>query len=181
LERVFLQPVFFQPRENWSRRGISVQTPDAGLGTVNHASEFGAGFPRAVFKQALLRFFNGKPGGISIRFLRRFEPGHFAKVGSNGSVRFAMEVTGEGDFFDPAMDPSFFIGLKGSRLSVREARLSPAFGENPTSTASLDQQELDAAFTDPVTNGGDLLPCFRKPRRLQALCGQTTQTNSHGT
>jgi len=158
-----------------------VQAPDAGLGAVDHAGEFGAEFRRAVLEQALLRLLSGKPGGISIRFLRPLEPGHSAKVGGNGSVSFVQDETGEGDFFDPAMDPSFFKGLKGSRLSVREARLSPAFGENPTSTASLDQQELDAAFTDPVTNGGDLLPCFRKPRRLQALCGQTTQTNSHGT
>jgi hypothetical protein len=148
-----------------------MQAPDAGFGAVNHASELVAEFRRAVFKQALLRFFNGKPGGISIRFLRRFEPEHFAKVGSNGSVRFATEETREGDFFDPAMNAGLFKGLEGSRLSVREARLSPAFGENPTSAASLNQQELDAAFTDPVTNGGDLLPCFRKPRRLQALCG----------
>jgi|HubBroStandDraft_1064217.scaffolds.fasta_scaffold03325_10 hypothetical protein len=164
---------------------MSVQAPDAGCGAVNHASEFGAEFRRAVFEQALLRFFNGKPGGISIRFLWRFEPGHFAKVGGNGkvrpgrsgssracafrgssSLRFATEVTGEANFLHPAMNPSLFKGLKGSGLSVREARLSPAFGENPTSAASLNQQEFDATFTDPVTNGGDLLPSPRKPRRL---------------
>jgi hypothetical protein len=148
-----------------------VQAPDAGLGAVNHAGEFGAEFRRPVFEQALLRLFSGKPGGVSIRFLRPLEARHCAKVGSNGSVSFSTRVTGEWDFFDPAMNAGFFKGLKRSRLSVREARLSTAFGENPTSAASLNQQELDAAFTDPVTNGGDLLPCFRKPRRLQALCG----------
>jgi hypothetical protein len=35
-------------------------------GAVDHASEFSAEFGRAVFQQALLRFFSRKPGGISI-------------------------------------------------------------------------------------------------------------------
>jgi hypothetical protein len=78
-------------------------------------------------------------------------------------VNFAMEETGEGDFFHPAMNPSFFKGLEGSRLGVCEARFNPAFGENPSSASGLNQQEFDAAFSDAVTNGGDLLPLFRKP------------------
>src|SRR5208337_5535523 len=99
---------------NRSRAGTAVQSPNAGRGTVDDAREFGAKFRRAVFDQTLLRFFRGKPGGVSIRFLRRFEPSHFAKVGGHGkhwlgrsgrrprvffrtaSFTLATEVVGEG-------------------------------------------------------------------------------------
>ena len=159
-----------------------MQSPDACHGAIDDASQFGAKFLRAALKEALLRFFGGKPGGVSIRFLRRFQPRHFAKVGSDGklwrgesgssrslafcytcSVAFATEVTGKGDCFHPAMNASLFKSLEGSGLCVRKAGLNAAFGENPASTAGLHQQEFDAAFTDAVTNSGDLLPFFRKP------------------
>lgn len=180
LESNLLQRVF--PRLNrWGRR-TSVQAPDACRGTVDDQSEVGAEFRRAVFEQALLRFFSGEPGRVPIRFLRRFEPRHFAemsgdgkfrlgKSGSSGSralsrscsVGFATAVTSEGDFFHPAMNPSLFKSLEGSGLGVGEAGFNTAFGENPTTAAGLNQQEFDAAFTDPITNGGDLLPFLRKP------------------
>ena len=61
-----------------------MQSPDACRSPIEDAGEFGAEFRRAVFEQALFRSFCGKPGGVSIRFLRRFQPRHFAKVGSDG-------------------------------------------------------------------------------------------------
>jgi len=61
------------------------------------------------------------------------------------------------------MNASLFKSLEGSGLRVRKAGLNAAFGENPASAAGLHQQEFDAAFTDAVTNSGDLLPFFRKP------------------
>jgi hypothetical protein len=79
------------------------------------------------------------------------------------SVRFATEVTGEGDFFHPAMNPSLFKSLEGSRLGACEAGFNTTFGEDPTSAASLNQQEFDAASADAVTNRCDLLTSFRKP------------------
>jgi hypothetical protein len=112
-----------------------VQSSNADRGPVDDAREFCAKFPRAVFEETLLRFFRGKPGGVSIRFLRRFEPRHFAKVGGDGKrwqgrlgssrpcvpgrgCRFPAEVTGEGDFFHPAMNASLFKSLEGSGLGV---------------------------------------------------------------
>jgi len=61
------------------------------------------------------------------------------------------------------MNPSLFKSLEGGGLGVREAGLNPAFGENPTAAASLNQQEFEAAFTNAVTNRSNLLPSSRKP------------------
>jgi hypothetical protein len=164
-----------------SGAGAFVQSPNAGCGTVDNTSEFGAEFRCALFEQPLLRFFRGKPGGVAIRFLRRFEPGHFAKVGNDGklglgrldksrprvfskscSFRFPAEVAGEGDFFHPAMNASLFKSLEGSGLGVCVAGFNAAFGENPTPAATLNQQEFDAASVDAVAHGGHLLASFRK-------------------
>jgi hypothetical protein len=86
------------------------------------------------------------------------------------------EVTGEGDFFHPAMNAGLFKSLEGSGLGVREAGFDAAFGENPTSAASLNQQEFEAASANAITHGGDLLASFRKPGRSQELYGWI---NSH--
>jgi hypothetical protein len=64
----------------------AVESLDPRQSTVNDASQFAAKFRRAVIEQALLRFFSRKPGGVSIRFLWRFQPRYFAKVGSDPSV-----------------------------------------------------------------------------------------------
>ena len=61
------------------------------------------------------------------------------------------------------MNARLFKSLEGSRLGVREAAFNAALGENPTSAAGLHQQKLDAASTQAIANGGDLLPSFRKP------------------
>ena len=157
-----------------------MQSPNAGRGAVDDAREFGAKSRRAVFEQALLRFFSGKPGGVSVRFLRQFEPRHFAKVSSDRQLwlgrsgdrprvfssfatRFAAKVTGKGNLFHPAMNTSLFKSLQGSGLGVREAGFDAAFGEDPASAPGLNQQEFDAAPADAVTNGGDLLASFPKP------------------
>jgi hypothetical protein len=47
-----------------------MQSPDACHGAIDDASQFSAKIRRAALNEALLRFFGGKPGGISIRFLR---------------------------------------------------------------------------------------------------------------
>ena len=162
--------------------GSAVQSLDARRGAVDDASEFGAEFGLAVFEQALLRFFDGEPGGVSIRFLRRLEPRHFAEMCGDGKlglgearirgplvffrccrIRLAAEVAREGEFFHPAMNSRLFESLEGSGLGVGEAGLNAAFGENPASAASLHQEEFDAASADTVTNGGDLLASFGKP------------------
>jgi len=62
-----------------------MQSPDACHGAIDDASQFGAKFRRAALNEVLLRFFGGKPGGVSIRFLRRFQPRHFAKVAATAS------------------------------------------------------------------------------------------------
>jgi hypothetical protein len=162
--------------------GTAVQSLNPRHSAVDDASEFSAKFRRAGFEQTLFRFFGGKPGGVSIRFLRRFEAGHLAKVGSDGklrlsrwgsgraripgkscTVRVAAKVAGEGDFFHPAMNPSLFKSLEGSGLGVSEAGFDAAFGKNPTSTTGLHQQEFDATSADAVAHGGDLLASLRKP------------------
>ena len=84
-----------------------MQSADACCGSVDDASEFGAEFRRAVFQQALLRFFSGKPVGVSIRFLRRFEPRHFAKVGSDGTFWIGRAVS--------SRLLAFFVALSGLR------------------------------------------------------------------
>ena len=91
----------------------------------------------------------------------------------------AAEVADEGHFLHPAMNASLFNRLDGSGLGLRESRLDAAFGENPASTAGLNQQKFDTAFAHAITNGGDLLSFFRtffrnllrKPRQSQELYG----------
>src|ERR1035441_6093401 len=68
--------------------GAAAQSLNPRQSTVDHANEFSAECRRAVFAQTLRRFFSGKPGGVSIRFLRRFEPRHFAKVGGDAKLWF---------------------------------------------------------------------------------------------
>ncbi len=165
---------------NRSLAGAFVHSPDASRSPVDDAGKFAAEFRRTLLEQAYFRFFSGKPGGVSIRFLRRFEARHFAKVGSDGKfwldrsgtmprvlfrscVASATEVSGEGDCFYPAMNASLFKGLESGRLGVREFGFNPTFWENPTSAASLNQQEFDAAFANAITNGSDLLAALRKP------------------
>ena len=154
----------------------AVQTLNTRRSAVDDSRELSAEFRGAAFEQALLRLFSGEPSRVSIRFLRRLEPSHFAKVGSDGklwlggpggsrprafcrrcSFRFAPEITGEADFFHPAMNPSLFKCLERRGLSVGEAGFDAAFGENPTSAAGLNQQEFDAPSADAVTDGCDLL------------------------
>jgi hypothetical protein len=203
LEPNFLQPVFSGLNHRVIHLGVIqtsaevfVQPLDAGCCSVDDANQFSTEFRRAVFEQALFCFFSGKPGGVPIRFLRRFQARYFAKVGSDGKlwlggsgsstprvscrncgISFAPEVAREGYVFHPAMNASLFKSLEGSGLGVREARFSAAFGENPTSAAGLYQQEFNAASANAVTNSGDLLPSFRKPGRWQELGGWI---NTHG-
>ena len=158
-----------------------MQSPDACLCPVDDANKFGTEFRHTVFEQALLRSFNGKPGGVSLRLLRRFQARHFAKVGSDGKpglvrsassrpcvfwsscrVAFAPEVSGKGDCFHPPMNASLFKSLKRSRLGVSKAAFNAAFRKNPASTPSLHQQEFNASFAHAIANGGNLLPSFRK-------------------
>jgi hypothetical protein len=151
----------------------TLQALDPRRSTVDDANEFRSEIRLAVFEQALLGFLSRKPCGISIRFLRRFQPRHFTKVrcdrkgGLGGSrrscrVRLATKIVGKCDGFHPAMNARFFKRLKGCGLSAREARFDSAFGENPTPAASLNQQKLNAAFAEAVTNGGDLRAYFQK-------------------
>jgi len=163
--------------------GVSMQSPDACHGAIDDASQFAAKLRRAALNQALLRFFGGKPGGISIRLLRRFQAKHLAKVSSDGKlwllgsdgrsrrrgpllavcrrrVGFATEVTGEGSLFHPSVNASLLKSLEGSGLGTRKAGFHAAFGKNPTSAASLHQQEFDAASANAVANGGNQLATF---------------------
>ena len=172
LKADFLQSI---PRHAiWNVANSAVQSLDPQLSAFDNPSEFRAKFRWTVFAQALFSFFSGKPGGVSIRFLRRFEPGHFAKVGIDGElwlrrpggrcrVRLATEVSGEGNSLHAAVNTSLFKSLERGGLRMREAGFNAALGENPTPAAGLNQQELDAAFTHAVTNGGHLSASFRKP------------------
>jgi hypothetical protein len=158
-------------------RGARFESLNPRQSAVDHASEFGAEFGRTAFPQTLFRSVRGKPGGVSIRFLRRFESGDFAKMGSDGklwlgksggglgSVCLATEVTREGDFLHPAMNASLFESLESGGLGVGEAAFDPSLGENPASAAGLDQQEFNATSAHAVTDGGDLLAFFQKPLR----------------
>jgi hypothetical protein len=179
LKADFLQAIPAHAIGNYARARL--QPPNPRRSSVDDTSKFGAEFPRPVFFETLLCFFRREPGWVPIRFLRRFEPSHFAKVGSDpkfGLARSAgrpvgrsigrsesfapaAEITGEWEFLHPAMNAGFFYRLKGGGLGLREARLDAAFGENPTSAAGLNQQKFDAAFAHAITDGGDLLPFFR--------------------
>jgi hypothetical protein len=55
------------------------------------------------------------------------------------------------------MDSGFFEGLKCCCLGVRQARFRASLGEDPSSPASLHQQELDDSGANPITNGRHLL------------------------
>ena len=67
-------------------------------------------------------------------------------------------VVGKRRFFYPSMNSGFFKGLEGSRLSVRQTCLDPAFGESPASAPGLNQEEFDVASADAVANSSDLFP-----------------------
>jgi hypothetical protein len=61
------------------------------------------------------------------------------------------------------VDARLFKSLEGSGLRMRKAGFHAAFGKNPTSAASLHQQEFDAASANAVANGGNQLASFRQP------------------
>jgi hypothetical protein len=178
LKSDFVQTIFLQTIRRMT--GAALQTLNPRNGTRDNADEFGAKLWRAVFAQTLLRLFGGKPGWISLCFLRRFEPGNLAEVsndtgwfldpresllafGDAWRFMFASKVTGESDCLHAAMNASFFKRLQSRGLSARKAGLNAAFGENPTSAASLNQQKFDATFPDAIADRGDLLPSLRKP------------------
>lgn len=162
------------PHAIWKVSRSAVQPLNPQQSVADNPDKFSAKFRLTVFQQQLLGFFRGSPGGISIRFLRRFEARHFAKVGvdrqlwlrrrgSSCRVMLAAEVSGEWNFLHAAMHTSLFKSLERSRLCVRESAFNATLRENPTPAASLNQQEFDAAFAHAVTNGGHLLASFRKP------------------
>ncbi len=175
--------------------GGVVQAVDPRNSAVDHANEFFAEIWRAVFEQALLCFLGGKPRGLSIRFLRRFEARHFAKMDADGklglgrcragrcsgffrccsirssSVRSAPEIAGKWGRLHTAMNASLFKRFEGRGLGMREAGFGSAFGENPAPAAGLDEQEFQAAFADAVANGGDLLAFSSRLRPLRKLYG----------
>ena len=184
-----LKPYFPQALAVYAIRKVAsacVQPLDSRQSAVDDASKLGAEFRSAVFPQTLLRFFRGKPGGSAARFLRRFEPSHFAKVGSDTGTLMLAHVAGKGEFLHTPMNAGFFDRLNGGGLRLREARFDAAFRENPASATRLDQQKFHAALADAITNGGDLLPffrkslrklfraLFRKPRRSRELYGRIT-------
>jgi hypothetical protein len=61
------------------------------------------------------------------------------------------------------VDARLFKSLEGSGLGMRKAGFHAAFWKNPTSAASLHQQEFDAASANAVANGGNQLASFRQP------------------
>lgn len=181
LKSGFLQLVRTHAIRNMA--GRTVQSRDPRQSTVDNSNQFGAEFWRAVLQQALLGLFRRIPCGVAIRFLRRFEPGHFAKVGSDGEVGLgssssrrpcaffrsggvkpATEIAGEGECLHPAVNASLFKRLERGGLRGCKAGFHATFGENPTPAAGLNQQKFDAAFADAVTNRGDLSASSRKPR-----------------
>jgi hypothetical protein len=58
------------------------------------------------------------------------------------------------------VNASLLKSLEGSGLGTRKAGFHAAFGKNPTSAASLHQQEFDAASANAVANGGNQLATF---------------------
>jgi hypothetical protein len=178
LKSHFVQAIFLQTIGRVS--GAALQTLNPRNGPGDNADEFGAKLWSAVFAQTLLRLFGGKPGWISLRFLRRFEPGDLAQVGNDtgwfldpreslpafGDVcrfTFASKVTGESDCLHAAMNASFFKSLQGRGLGVSKTGFSTAFGKNPASAASLNQQKFNATLANAIADRGDLLPSLRKP------------------
>jgi hypothetical protein len=72
-------------------------------------------------------------------------------------------VTGEWNFFDPAMDTSLLKSLAGSRLGVGEPSFHSTLGENPSSAACLHQQEFDPVPANAVADRRHLLALLPKP------------------
>ena len=152
---------------------------------IDHALQLVAQFGSSIFPQTALRLLLRKPCGVAIRFLWRFEMGHFAQMSSNGGPsrgtgrrifvrsagKFIEVVAGERHFLDPPMNPGFFKGLKRRRLSLRQARLNATFGEDPAPAARLNQKEFHALAADAVANGRHLLAStdLPKARRGSAL------------
>jgi len=180
LKFYFLQGVLVRAIFEFDVAGV-VQSLNPRQGTVDDASEFRSEFGRAVFQQALFRFRWRKPGGITIRFLGRFEAGHFAQVsgdsglrrggtGNSSGGRSTTKIAGKGHFLHSAVNASLFNRFESCGLGVGQAGFDAAFRENPTSVAGLNQEEFDAGFLDTITNGGDLLASFRKPRPGHRLC-----------
>jgi hypothetical protein len=69
------------------------------------------------------------------------------------------------------MNPSLFESFEGRSLRVGKPGFDAAFGKNPTSLPSLDQQEFDVTAAHPITNRSHLLAFpkfaqFRQPDEL---------------
>lgn len=169
LEANFLEGV--DVSADWS--GVrAVEAMDAGGSFVDDAKEFGSQFRIAVFAQALLGLVGGKPTRTAIRFLRAFETRDLAKMNGDSGLVFARlhglaaKVARERNFFDAAMNASFFESFEGGRFGVCAARFDSTFGEDPASAAGLHQEKFEVAAADTVADGGDLLArwgSFRRP------------------
>jgi len=69
----------------------------------------------------------------------------------------AADIARKRSFFDPAVNTCFFEGLESRSLGVRQPCFGAAFGECPASAAaSTNQQKLDRALPQTITNGSDL-------------------------
>jgi hypothetical protein len=80
----------------------------------------------------------------------------------------AANVTREGSFLHPAMNPSLFESFESRCLCMGKPGFDTAFGKNPTSLPGLDQQEFDLTAAHPVTDRSHLLAFPKFPQFRQA-------------
>ena len=74
-----------------------------------------------------------------------------------GPIGRAASVAGERDLLDFPVNSGFLEGLERGGLRVCKSGFDAAFGKNPTSTAGMDEEKLDAIIRDPIANRGYLL------------------------
>jgi hypothetical protein len=133
---------------------------DARQGTVDDTGEFGGILLRPFLSQSPFGFPRRKPCGISIGLQGWIEPGYFTEIGvcrhfdRSRAARSGLppNIPGERSFLNAAMDPGFFECLQRGCLRIRQARFGAALGEDPTATAGLNQQKLDATLADTVAD-----------------------------
>lgn len=69
------------------------QSLNASYGAVHHASQFGCEIGRAVFAQAALRRFDGKPSRVPIGFLWRVKAQNLTEMGADAAFFFCRSAS----------------------------------------------------------------------------------------
>ena len=77
-----------------------------------------------------------------------------------------MQVGNERRTLDPALYPSFFIGLPCSGIGIGWVLIDPALWEGPMAIPGAHQEEFQFMVAHPITHGSHVNSLVTRPRAI---------------